>query len=181
MILLKKYIILLYLIAVIFAGYSFILTFHSGIKNNNCIMNNYFSENSIFIYPTSYTDISSNYGYRILYDSSNFHDGIDFLAPQGSDIIASSSGYVSYASFMQGYGNTIIITHDNNIQTLYGHLSENFIVSVGQTVSQGQIIGQVGPKYLSNGSLNGNTTGPHLHFTIIKGNSKINPQNILNK
>lgn len=176
MILLKKYIILIYL----FAAYTFILTFNPSSESSSLI-NDYFSDTHNFIYPTSYTDISSDYGYRILYGSSNFHDGIDFLAPQGSNIISSSSGYVSYASFMQGYGNTVIITHDNNFKTLYGHLSEDFIVSVGQAVTQGQIIGKVGPKYLSNGLLNGNTTGPHLHFTVIKENSKINPIDILNK
>lgn len=140
---------------------------------------NFLNYSASFIFPTSYTSISSEFGYRTLYGVSNFHDGIDFLAPQGSDVIASSSGYVSYASFMQGYGNTIIITHENGIKTLYGHLSEEFSVSVGQSVLQGQIIAQVGPKYLSNGNLNGNTTGPHLHFTVIKDNEKINPLDVL--
>ena len=73
-----------------------------------------------FILPTKYTDISSEYGYRELYGSSNFHNGIDFLAPQGSEVYASSSGYISFAGFSyDGYGNTIIIAHDNNIKTLY--------------------------------------------------------------
>lgn len=133
-----------------------------------------------FILPTKYTDISSEYGYRELYGSSNFHNGIDFLAPQGSEVYASSSGYVSFAGFSyDGYGNTIIITHDDNIKTLYCHLSEDFLVHVGQYVSCGDLIGHVGPKILSNGVQNGNTTGPHLHFTVFVNNSTINPFEIV--
>ena len=136
--------------------------------------------NISFIYPTTYTNISSEYGNRILNGYSNFHNGIDFLAPQGSEVYASNDGYISYASFLEtGYGNTIIISHDNNIKTLYCHLSENYIVEIGQYVRQGELIGYVGPKYLSNGLLNGNTTGPHLHFTVFKNNSTINPFEIL--
>lgn len=133
-----------------------------------------------FIYPTSYTQLSSTYGNRILSGKSNFHNGIDFLAPAGSDIYATSAGYIIYASFLEsGYGNTIIINHGNNIKSLYCHVSENFIVTVGQFVSQGELIGYVGPKYLANGMLNGNTTGPHLHFSIFVNNSTINPLDLL--
>lgn len=142
---------------------------------------NYCSDNS-FIYPTKYTDISSNYGNRILYGSSNFHNGIDFLAPEGSEIYASCSGYVEYASFLEsGYGNTIILSHNSGIKTLYCHVSETFIVSVGEYVNKGDIIGYVGPKYLSSGILNGNTTGPHLHFSIFENNIAVNPLNYIKK
>lgn len=124
--------------------------------------------------------ISSNYGERYLYGCKNFHNGIDFLAPQNSQIYASSDGYILYASFLEsGYGNTIIISHSNNYKTLYCHLSENFIVAPGQFVKQGEIIGYVGPKILSNGLQNGNTTGPHLHFSIFKDNLTVNPLNLL--
>ena len=136
--------------------------------------------NDKFIYPTIYTNISSEYGSRILNGNSNFHNGIDFLAPQGSEVYASNTGYISYAAFLEsGYGNTIIISHNNNIKTLYCHLSENFIVEVGQYINKGDLIGYVGPKYLSSGILNGNTTGPHLHFAVFKDNLTINPFEIL--
>lgn len=135
-----------------------------------------------FITPTNYNFISSYYGYRELYGISNFHNGIDFLAPQGSDIYASSSGIIIYASFMQdGFGNTIIIEHSNNIKTLYCHVDENFIVKIGDFVNQGEIIGKVGPKYLSNGIQNGNTTGPHLHFSIYKDNQTVDPLEYIKK
>lgn len=146
------------------------------------LLSNSFSleSNSKFIYPTTYTSISSFYGTRELYGKTNFHTGIDFLAPVGSEVLASSFGYIEFASFSNdGYGNTVIIAHDNSFKTLYSHLSEEFIVSVGQYVSCGDVIGFVGPKYLSNGMLNGNTTGPHLHFSIFVNDNTINPLDYL--
>lgn len=151
------------------------LNFYSLSNNNNII-------NDSFIYPTKYTNISSNYGNRILYGTNNFHNGVDFLAPEGSEIYASCSGYVICASFLEnGYGNTVILSHDSNIKTLYCHISETFIVNVGNFVNQGDLIGFVGPKYLSNGILNGNTTGPHLHFSIFENDKTIDPFNKLKK
>lgn len=147
-----------------------------------CINNNISYIDDNFIYPTTYTQISSYYGNRILYGNYNFHNGIDFLAPEGSEILATNSGYVEYASFLEsGYGNTIIISHNFNLKSLYCHTSENYIVKVGDFVNKGDIIGFVGPKYLSNGNLNGNTTGPHLHFSIFKDNTTIDPFSILKK
>ena len=147
-----------------------------------CINNNISYIDDNFIYPTTYTQISSYYGNRILYGNYNFHNGIDFLAPEGSEILATNSGYIKYASFLEnGYGNTIIISHNSNLKSLYCHTSENYIVKVGDFVNKGDIIGFVGPKYLSNGNLNGNTTGPHLHFSIFKDNTTIDPFSILKK
>lgn len=147
-----------------------------------CINNNISYIDDNFIYPTTYTQISSYYGNRILYGNYNFHNGIDFLAPEGSEILATNSGYIEYASFLEnGYGNTIIISHNSNLKSLYCHTSENYVVKVGDFVNKGDIIGFVGPKYLSNGNLNGNTTGPHLHFSIFKDNTTIDPFSILKK
>lgn len=141
---------------------------------------NSFDFSSKYIYPTTYTSISSYYGNRELYGKNNFHTGIDFLAPVNSEVFASASGYIEFASFSNdGYGNTIIIAHNNGVKSLYSHLSESFIVKVGQYVSSGEIIGYVGPKYLSNGILNGNTTGPHLHFSIFVDGITINPLEFL--
>lgn len=157
-----------------FIFYLILFIFYSNSK--------FLKTNNDFIYPTLYIDISSNYGNRILYGNYNFHNGIDFLAPEGSEILATNSGYVEYGSFLEnGYGNTIIISHTSNIKSLYCHTSENYIVNVGDFVSQGEVIGYVGPKYLSNGNLNGNTTGPHLHFSIFKNNSTIDPLTIIKK
>lgn len=154
----------------------FIYVIVFSLLNSNTLSNNNFEFNNSFSYPTIYKELSSTYGNRILYGSQNFHNGIDFLAPEGSEILASESGTISYASFMSdGFGNTIIITHDDNFKSLYCHVSENFIVNIGDYVSKGDVIGYVGPKYLSTGILNGNTTGPHLHFSIYLNNSTVNP------
>lgn len=156
----------------------YLFVFLISIISNNAII----STTKEYMYPTNYTDISSNYGNRILYGSHNFHNGIDFLAPEGSEIYATNSGYVEYASFLEsGYGNTIIIAHDSNIKSLYCHTSENYIVKVGDFVNKGEVIGYVGPKYLSNGILNGNTTGPHLHFSIFENETTIDPFTLLKK
>ena len=160
----------------------FIYFFYFRDENNFIFESNSYIElntNDKYFYPTNYRDISSPFGYRILYGASNYHDGIDFLAPQESEVRAFSSGYISYCSFMQGYGNTIIITHNNGLKSLYGHLSENFIVHEGQYITSNQLIGYVGPKILSSGISNGNTTGPHLHFTIFENDIAIDPNKYL--
>ena len=158
--------------------YTFILFFIIMSFFSN--FNQYFISNNSYIYPTTSRNISSNFGYRILFGKTNFHDGIDFAIPNGSPIYATNSGIIITSSFLNGYGNSIIIKHYDGNKSLYGHLSENFIVQNGDSVEQGELIGYVGPKYLSNGTLNGNTTGPHLHFTIIGINGNfINPSELI--
>lgn len=164
----KKHSLFMYIIFIIFLIYSiFISSTNLNISSN-------------FIYPTNFKSISSYFGNRVLYGLSNFHNGVDFLAPENSPIYAVASGNVVFASFMQdGFGNTIIIDHNNGYKSMYCHTSENFIVKVGDYVSSNNLIGYVGPKYLSNGIQNGNTTGPHLHFSILYNNTYIDPLTIL--
>ncbi len=128
--------------------------------------------NFSYLKPIKSSYISSYFGFRDLYGKTNFHDGIDFPAPPDTNVYATMSGVVTNSCFINGYGNTVTILHQNGSKSLYGHLSENFLVYNGQTVSQGQIIGKVGPKYLSDGRLNGFTTGPHLHFSIFNQDGK---------
>ncbi|HCC05947.1 TPA: hypothetical protein DEP94_01125 [Candidatus Nomurabacteria bacterium] len=88
------------------------------------------------------------------------HNGIDFGAPVGTPVFASSGGRVILAKsggYNGGYGSMIIITHEGGIQTIYAHLSQVNVV-VGQSVSQGQTIGRVGNT--------GRSTGSHLHFEV---------------
>ncbi len=88
------------------------------------------------------------------------HNGVDIAASIGTPVLASAGGQVISAKstgYNGGYGSMIIISHAGNIQTVYGHLSA-VNVSVGQTVSQGQVIGAVGNS--------GKSTGPHLHFEV---------------
>jgi murein DD-endopeptidase MepM/ murein hydrolase activator NlpD len=88
------------------------------------------------------------------------HNGIDIAAPSGTSVIASGAGRVIIArvgSYNGGYGNMVVISHDGGVQTVYAHL-RTVNVNVGQSVVQGQIIGQVGNT--------GKSTGPHLHFEV---------------
>lgn len=88
------------------------------------------------------------------------HNGVDLAAPVGTPVIAAAAGTVIISKsggWNGGYGNYIVIAHNNGTQTLYSHMSRN-TVSSGETVSQGEIIGYIG--------LTGKTTGPHLHFEV---------------
>jgi LysM repeat protein len=88
------------------------------------------------------------------------YNAVDFGAPVGTPIYASAGGTVIVSrdsGWNGGYGNFIIISHDNGTQTLYSHLSKN-LVSVGQIVGQDDLIGRIG--------VTGKVTGPHLHFEI---------------
>ncbi|MCL4396427.1 MAG: peptidoglycan DD-metalloendopeptidase family protein [Chloroflexi bacterium] len=101
------------------------------------------------------------------------HPGIDIGAPKGTPIYAADSGYVIVAGWDQetvSYGFMILINHGNGYLTRYGHLSA-FAVGVGDSVKKGQLIGRVGST--------GNSTGPHLHFEIIKNGVRRNPFNYL--
>lgn len=142
--------------------------FSSNIHLNSETSNN----NNMLFFPIENRYFSSYYGYRDFNGVLNFHDGLDIPAIEGTKIYATASGVIINSSFIRGYGNCIIILHDDGTKSLYGHLSENFIVYNGKYVKKGQNIGYVGPKYLSDGSLNGYTTGCHLHFTIFLQNGK---------
>lgn len=100
------------------------------------------------------------------------HKGIDIGAPKGTAIKAAAAGTVVTSSYGYngGYGNYIVISHGNGVQTAYGHCN-SLSVSVGQKVSQGQVIGTVGNT--------GNSTGNHLHLEIRVNGVAQNPQNYL--
>lgn len=100
------------------------------------------------------------------------HKGLDIAAPYGTKIVAAAKGIVSYSGWMSGYGNLIIIEHENGIQTYYGHCSKLY-ASVGDEVDAGDTIAAVGST--------GNSTGNHLHFEIRKNGSQINPQKYVYK
>ena len=95
-----------------------------------------------------------------------FHTGLDIAGPWGNPLIAADTGiaYCYYSGY--GYGNHMIIVHDNGYTTLYGHMS-SFAVSSGQVVGRGQVIGYEGST--------GNSSGPHLHFEIRVNNNPQNP------
>ena len=98
---------------------------------------------------------------------SGAHTGLDIASSSGSPIKAAGSGTVSFAGWKGSYGNLLVITHSNGVQTYYGHCSKLY-VSSGQSVSQGQTVAAVGST--------GNSTGPHLHFEIRVNGVAYNPQ-----
>ncbi len=100
------------------------------------------------------------------------HQGMDIAAPNGTTIKAAADGTVTYAGWLGGYGNLVIISHGNGIQTYYGHCSKIY-VSVGTQITAGDSIAAVGST--------GNSTGNHLHFEIRKNGSQVNPQKYLYK
>lgn len=113
--------------------------------------------------------ISSRFGIR----RRDNHKGLDIANSTGTPIRAAASGTVTYASYNRGgYGNLVIISHGNGIQTYYGHNSK-LCVSVGQTVNQGDVVAEMGSTGIS--------TGPHCHFEIRINGVAQNPQNYLFK
>ena len=123
-----------------------------------------------FIWPTpSCTYITSRFGMRIhpVTGQQKTHTGLDIGAAYGADILAADGGTVTLAGTNGGYGNCVMIDHGNGYVTLYGHLS-SISVSSGQSVSQGETIGYVGDT--------GIVTGPHLHFEVLSGGSRIDPE-----
>ncbi len=119
------------------------------------------------IRPVSGT-VTSRFGARW----GRSHKGLDIGAPKGTPIKAAASGTVTVAQYgySGGYGNYVMISHGNGIQTLYGHCN-SLNVSVGQSVSQGQVIAYVGNT--------GNSYGNHLHLEIRVNGVAQNPQNYL--
>ena len=118
-----------------------------------------------FARPISGT-ITSRFGKR----SRGTHTGLDIATSKGTPIGAAAAGTVTYAGPKGTYGNLVVIDHGNGVQTYYAHCS-SVNCSVGQKVSQGQIISTVGST--------GNSTGPHLHLEIRINGVCYNPQNYL--
>ncbi len=104
------------------------------------------------------TRITSPFGTRYIFGGYSFHSGIDIGAWWGSNILAANSGVVLWVGWdPNGYGNYVMIDHGGGVVTLYAHASQ-ILVSVGQYVGRGQVIGKVGSTGLS--------TGAHIHFEI---------------
>lgn len=118
------------------------------------------------IRPVSGT-ITSRFGARSSIRSSA-HTGLDIATSTGTPIVAAAAGTVTFSGYKGSYGNMIVITHGNGVQTYYGHCSKLY-VSAGTYVSQGQTIAAVGST--------GNSTGPHLHLEVRINGVAYNPQN----
>lgn len=143
-----------------------------------------------FTWPIpGYTSISSPFGKRRAPTSgaSSFHYGVDIPAPEGTKLIAINDGEITFCSFLGAGGYTITLSFDN-FKVSYCHVDPNFIVSVGDKVKEGQVIGYVGPKYVTGvpgnqyhdetgKPTNGATTGCHLHLGFRIDGNYYNPLN----
>ena len=97
-----------------------------------------------------YTRISSYFGKRTAptTGASTYHKGLDIPAPEGTALIACCDGEITFTGFLGGGGYTITLTSLDGLKISYCHVSPNYIVYEGDEISQGQIIGVVGPKYV---------------------------------
>jgi murein DD-endopeptidase MepM/ murein hydrolase activator NlpD len=94
------------------------------------------------------------------------HKGMDFAGKEGSEIVAVAGGVVTWAGDRYGYGHLVEINHGNGYTTRYGH-NAKLLVKVGDSVEKGQVISQMGST--------GRSTGPHVHFEVLKNDRQVNP------
>lgn len=122
------------------------------------------------LWPSDYSEITSWFGARPASDTNGIgstnHGGLDIGAPYGAPIYSAGAGTVTLADWYGGYGNAVMIALDNGFTTLFGHMS-SIGVSAGDRVAPGQIVGLVGST--------GNSTGPHLHYSIFLNGQPIDP------
>lgn len=118
--------------------------------------------------------LASGFGVRrIPYASGyQFHMGVDIIGAHGSSIWATASGEVVFVGYRGSYGNMVIIDHGYDYETLYAHLTD-YIVTVGEQVEKGQLIGHMGAS--------GRTTGTHLHYEVHHKGTPVNPVNFMKK
>lgn len=191
----SSFFVIFIIIAVVTLCFSSVFTTLSESNNEIIISNgtvilpeNIYFTNSKFLWPTpGYTTITSYFGYRNAptQGASTYHSGIDIGAPVGTNIIAVTSGTVTYTGFYAAGGYTVTVKSDN-LTISYCHVSPQFLVCTGQYVTKGSVIATVGPRNVygvpnnpykdSNGNpTNGASTGPHLHLTIKKDGQAVNP------
>ena len=115
--------------------------------------------------------LSSPYGYRKhpISKTIKLHKGVDLVAAKGTAVLTTASGIVQKSEYQKGYGNYILLSHLDTVQTLYAHLWMP-LVKKGDTVQQGQIIGFVGAT--------GQATAAHLHYEIRINNKTLDPMRL---
>ena len=118
--------------------------------------------------------ISSFFGNRVdpFTGYTAFHPGVDFAGEEGSEVVAVATGVVTWAGEHMGYGNLVEINHGNGYLTRYGHNSK-VLVKAGETVQKGQVLALVGST--------GHSTGPHVHFEVLRDGSPVDPMAFINQ
>ena len=126
------------------------------------------SSGGTWLRPCSYTYMSSPFGFRTAptAGASSYHQGVDLAAPANTPVYASRSGIVTTTTYSGSAGYYVTINHGDGFSSIYMHLN-NYVVSAGQAVSAGQLIGYVGRT--------GIATGYHLHFGIAYNGAYVNP------
>ncbi|MDF1818889.1 MAG: M23 family metallopeptidase [Immundisolibacteraceae bacterium] len=122
--------------------------------------------------PTRSGWLSSAYGYRThpLNGRRQFHRGVDLAGKAGDPVEAVASGVVIWSGRKGGYGNLVEVDHRNGFVTRYGHNAKN-LVAMGELVKQGQVVATMGST--------GRSTGPHVHFEVLKNGKQVNPHKFL--
>jgi len=122
--------------------------------------------------PVAYSRKTSGMGMRLhpIFQTQHVHKGVDYAAPSGTPTYTVGDGVVDFAGVQGGYGNTVIVRHANGHSTVYAHLSR-IQVRKGQSVTQGQVVGNVGST--------GWSTGPHLHFEFRINGVYTDPQRVI--
>jgi len=115
-----------------------------------------------FLWPVASGVVSSGFGIR----NGAMHSGVDISAPAGTPVYAADAGVVIFSGTLHGYGNTVIIRHDDGYVTVYGHNERNIVVE-GDRVARGQQVGRIGRS--------GRTTGANLHFEVRRENVAEDP------
>ena len=116
--------------------------------------------------------LSSDYGKRFdpFTNKPAMHKGVDYAAREGTDIIATGAGVITWAGKRSGYGNLVEVSHGNGLATRYGHAKE-VLVQTGDLIEKGQVIALVGNT--------GRSTGAHLHYEVLKNGKQVNPSSYL--
>ena len=139
-----------------------------SITANNLIVNpNYIG--GVMLWPVpGYTKLSSTFKMRVhpITGVYKLHTGIDIPAPKGTSFLAANSGVVVKAGYNTAYGNMVMIDHGGGVSTLYAH-GDKIMVTLGQTVNQGDVVLQVGET--------GYATGPHAHFEVRINGTPVDP------
>ena len=145
----------------------------NGSSGTNSGNNSGSGASSGWLVPCSYVKLTSPFGNRTspTAGASSYHQGVDLAAPQGTPVYASRAGRVTVAGYGSAAGYYVTINHLDGFSSIYMHLN-NYVVSSGQTVSAGQLIGYVGRS--------GVATGYHLHFGISYKGAYVNPASYVN-
>ena len=144
----------------------------SGSSSSGRVPTQYVGGTFMWPVPGNYR-VSSGYVNRTspIFGSAEFHTGIDIPANYGVSVVAAADGVVITSGWVNGYGNTVMISHGSGLVTLYGHNS-SLVVSNGQSVKKGDVIAKIGST--------GYSTGNHCHFEVRLNGDHIDPYTYLN-